>query len=53
MIPSTRHPRESGDLAVQRANRYQTPTKTTPKVLSHFGETPKMFCPKMSQKAAL
>ena len=53
MTPSTCHLRESGDLVVLRSNRYQIPTKTTPKVLSHFGDSPKMFCPKMSQKAAL
>jgi len=53
MTPSTCHPRESGDLAVQHPNRYQTLTKTTARILSHFGETPKKFCPKMSQKAAI
>jgi len=53
MTPSTCHPRARGDLAAQHSNRYQTLTKTTPKVLSHFGETAKKFCPKMSQKAAL
>lgn len=53
MTPSIRHPRESGDHADRRSNRYHTLTNTAPKILSHFGELPKIFCPKMSQKAAL